>query len=142
MVLVLLVLLVVHMAFNPRLNTNMAKLAISVKGYYDSKSQLQYYIRYKLFSSLIFSYMTSRWTDRYKVMHMSPLPSKHLLYCGRPSGNLLVQDETVLSVRQQAYFSTIVVQFVNKTTTIATACGSGHCLELSKNWIKSSSFIG
>ncbi len=58
------------------------------------------------------------------------IPSKHLWTCGEPSGNLLVQDETLLSVPQQAHFSTIVMQFVNKTTTKTTACGSDHCIEL------------
>ncbi len=37
-------------------------------------------------------------------------PSKHLSYCGQPSGNLLVQDETVLLVRQQYDSSTIAVR--------------------------------
>ena len=53
-------------------------------------------------------------------------PANILSYYGEPMGNLLVQDETVLSAREQAHFRNIVVQFVNRTTTIATPCGSGH----------------
>ncbi len=64
-------------------------------------------------------------TKKVHIAMTSSQPSKHLLYCGRPSGNLLVQDETVLSVQQQADFSTIVVQFVTVMCNSNSGIGTG-----------------